>query len=91
MIERALVTVRALSALAPGTLDTTEGTTLAGDCADALRLELDCPQQELTATQRRLLTRLSDLLEAGTAHESDIRATAQQALSALAAGPTNVW
>jgi hypothetical protein len=64
MIERLVTTLRALAALPADASATGDVGRLAADCADALRLELDCPQQELTAQQRRSLIALGDALEA---------------------------
>lgn len=87
MIERLVTGLRQLAALAPAELDTGVGTRLRGDCADALRLELDCPQQSLTPLQRSALSRLSDALEqAGTAR-GEIVAAARDACAALALPP----
>ena len=63
MIERLLTSLRALSLLPADGFESDLGKRLAADCADALRLELDCPQQDLTADQRTILSNLSDLLE----------------------------
>ncbi len=63
MIQRFVTTLRALAAIDPDRLKQSEGRRLAGDCADALRLELDCPQEDLTADQRRALADLNGLLE----------------------------
>ena len=63
MIDRLRTSLRALSTLAPAALMAAEHERLRGDCADALRLELDCPQQQLTPSQRVELSRLSALLE----------------------------
>ena len=79
MIQRLATTLRALSELSPGGLETSEGKRLVGDCADALRLELDCPQLELTGEQRRILVRLNDLLEKETGAEEHIRTAARSA------------
>ncbi len=64
MIERFVTTLRALAALPVAELQTPPARRLAADCADALRLELDCPQQDFTPGQRSVLRRLGDLLEA---------------------------
>jgi hypothetical protein len=64
MIERLVTSLRQLAALDDDELASPRHTGLRGDCADALRLELDCPQQSLTPTQRFALTRLNDALEA---------------------------
>ena len=64
MIERLVMSLRQLGALDDDELASPRHAGLRGDCADALRLELDCPQQSLTPAQRSVLTRLSDVLEA---------------------------
>ena len=66
MIERLISTIRQLSVLSPAELEAETSEKLRGDCADAVRLELDCPQQSLTPPQRAALSRLSDALEAGS-------------------------
>ena len=63
MIERLVTTLRALAALPATELRTQAGERLVADCADALRLALDCPQQDLTPAQRRVLRRLGDVLD----------------------------
>ena len=85
MIERLVTTLRALADLPPGAVETEEVDRLAADCADALRLELDCPQQELTAGQRRSLVALGDALE--SPHDVDrIRVAATAACRTLDLG-----
>ena len=64
MIERLVTSLRQLAALSEEDLASARFAGLRGDCADALRLELDCPQQSLTPAQRSVLTRLNDVLEA---------------------------
>ena len=66
MIERLTTNLDALARLAPAELATEHGSRIAADCADAIRLELDCPQQELTANQRELLAALGDQLESSS-------------------------
>ena len=63
MIERLRTSLFALHALTPRELVEHEHEHLRGDCADALRLELDCPQQTLTNAQREPLARLRELLD----------------------------
>lgn len=63
MIERLRTSLRALSTLTPTELMAPATERLRGDCADALRLELDCPQQALTPSQRSALSHLNSLLE----------------------------
>lgn len=65
MIERLTFTLDLLARSSPAALSSEEGRRAAADCADAIRLELDCPQQELTADQRDVLSTLGDLLDTG--------------------------
>jgi hypothetical protein len=59
------------------------GARLLGDCADAVRLELDCPQQALTASQRLALSGLSDLLEQPESPGLELMDAARRACQAL--------
>ena len=63
MIARLVSSVRELAMLSLAELASADSARLRGDCADALRLELDCPQQSLSPAQRAALARLSDALE----------------------------
>ena len=63
MIERLRTSLFALSTLSARELAEPAQEHLRGDCADALRLELDCPQQSLTSAQREPLARLRELLD----------------------------
>jgi hypothetical protein len=83
VIERLATSVRQLAKLEELELDTEAGEQLRGDCADAVRLELDCPQQSLTSSQRSALSRLSDVLEAPGASSIEIIAAARAADAAL--------
>jgi hypothetical protein len=83
VIERLVTTLRELSALSVADVETVGGRRLVGDCADALRLELDCPQQSLTKLQRAAMRRLSDLLEGGDAAPSTITAAARDAYATV--------
>ena len=83
MIERLTTGLRRLASLpfrAPGDEAYAR---LLGDCADAVRLELDCPQQTLTVPQRLALSGLSDLLEQPDAPREDVIAAARHACQAL--------
>ena len=73
MIERLTTTLDVLARSSPADLASEEGRRAAADCADAIRLELDCPQQELTSDQRELLAALGDLLDTSTRDERVIR------------------
>ena len=83
MIERLVTTLRALAALPQSELGGPAGRRLAADCADALRLELDCPQQDLTPAQRASLRSLSDVLEGGQPAAPDVARAAAAACAAL--------
>jgi hypothetical protein len=85
MIERLVATLRQLAALDDGELASPRHAGVRGDCADALRLELDCPQQSLTPAQRIALTRLSDALEAD-APAATTGAAVRAAITSLALG-----
>jgi hypothetical protein len=63
MIERLISGLRQLAMLSDVELSSPTNERTRADCADALRLELDCPQQALTPSQRSALRRLSDALE----------------------------
>ena len=73
MIERLTTNLNALARLSPAELDSERGRRIAADCADAIRLELDCPQQELTAVQRERLSALGDQLETSSHNEAVVR------------------
>jgi hypothetical protein len=83
MIERLTMGLRRLASLSVRDLDDASGARTIGDCADAVRLELDCPQQSLTAAQRTALTSLSDLLEQPEASRTELIAAARRACHAL--------
>lgn len=72
MIERLATTLRALATASPGDLATVDGKRLIADCADVVRLELDCMQLSLTARQRDALRDLLDLLEDGSSSQAGI-------------------
>ena len=63
MIERLTTNLGALARMSAAELASEQGSRVAADCADAIRLELDCPQQDLTSDQRELLSALGDLLD----------------------------
>ena len=87
MIERLVATLRQLAALDDGEIASPRYAGVRGDCADALRLELDCPQQSLTPAQRSVLTRLSDVLEADLVSDELVDAV-RAASHALDIAPT---
>ena len=86
MIERLTTNLRALARMSPAELATERGGRVAADCADAIRLELDCPQQELTSDQRELLFALGDLLDTTPRGERVVR-LASAACRALGVRP----
>jgi hypothetical protein len=83
MIERLTMGLRRLASLSVRDLDDAAGARAIGDCADAVRLELDCPQQALTAPQRLALSRLSDQLEQSESPRTELVAAARRACLAL--------
>lgn len=83
MIQRFLTSLHALDTLAPGDLASARGRLLIADCADAVRLELDCPQQDFTPAQRAVLRRLGDVLEAPDAAGDGVRRAVRDAHDAL--------
>jgi GNAT superfamily N-acetyltransferase len=87
VIERLTTNLSALARLTPAELTSERGGRVAADCADAIRLELDCPQQDLTADQRELLSALGDLLDTPPHDEAVIR-MAQVAHRALGGRPS---
>jgi hypothetical protein len=89
MIERLTSTLRDLAALSAADLAADASARLRDDCADAVRLELDCPQRSLTPAQRAALSRLSDALEDGTSGQSMLDAvrSAGTAIGLAASAP----
>jgi hypothetical protein len=83
MIDRLVTGLRELATLPAVDLETPSGKRLMGDCADAVRLELDCPQQSLTLAQRTALSRLSDALEDSDAPSGEVIVAARTAYTAL--------
>ena len=83
MIERLARSIRALSALAPDELTSPAGADARANCADALRLELDCMQQSLSTHERAILTRLSDELEAGAIDRRGLAESLREARTLL--------
>jgi hypothetical protein len=77
VIERLRTSLRTLATLSPAELVSPSRERLRADCADALRLELDCPQQSLAPSQRAELSHLSELLD-GSSARSDALASAVQ-------------
>lgn len=83
MIERLRTTLPLLAVMSDAERVSATGRQVLGDCADALRLELDCPQQELTMTQRDALRRLSELVESDAVDGAALRAAARASCVAL--------
>ena len=86
MIERLTTNLDALARMSPAELATERGSRVAADCADAIRLELDCPQQDLTSDQREMLSALGDLLDTSPRHDAVVR-LASAACRALSVRP----
>ncbi len=68
MIDRLVTGLRTLATLPLAELAAPTSIVARSDLADALRLELDCPQQSLMPRQRDALVRLGDLLDS-TVHD----------------------
>lgn len=85
MIERLQASLRALSRLSAEDLESAEAESIRRDCADALRLELDCRQLELGASEREVLAHLSDLLEASAYNGVELMAAVRAAAVAVCA------
>lgn len=88
VIERLGSTRRALVALPAATLGEPAGRHPTADCVDALRLQLDCPQQELTGPQRtRLRARATHSRMRGRRGRRSARPCTTLALGILPAPP----
>lgn len=87
MIDQLAKTLSLLASTPPGELAYPDAATLLGDCADSVRLALDCMQQDLTPAQRGDLERLSDLLEEGDASPHLLGDAARRVREALALDP----
>jgi hypothetical protein len=87
VIARFVDTLRALAALPPAELSGDAGRRLVADCADAVRLELDCPQQDFTREQRAVLRRLGDALDDAHAPPESIGRAVREACAALDVAP----
>lgn len=85
MIERLHPSLRALSRLSAEELESAEAEPVRRDCADALRLELDCRQLELGASERDVLAHLSDLLEASAYNGVELMAAVRAAAAVVGA------
>jgi ankyrin repeat protein len=84
VIDQLAKTLSLLASAPPGELAHPDAVTLLGDCADAVRLALDCMQEALTPSQRASLERLSDLLEEGDSSPHLLADAARRAREALA-------
>jgi hypothetical protein len=83
MIERLRTTLLALAAR-PATAPTDDAVAhVVADCADALRLQLDCPQQELTPRERAALHDLREVLDEEHASAAAVQRAAGRAAAAL--------
>lgn len=82
MIHRLVTTVSVLAAA-----DAAPDRRLVADCADAVRLELDCPQMDLTPAQRATLHRLGDALEDADARPAAVAVAARETCAALGIAP----
>jgi hypothetical protein len=83
MIERLVTSLRELAAASPAEVASDATARVRGDCADALRLELDCPQQSLTPSQRSTLVRLSDVLDDQATPAFELLTAVRAAVDAL--------
>ena len=83
MIEQLLATLPVLAVMSDVELASATGERVLGDCTDALRLELDCPQQELTPAQRNTLRELSEVAESGAVDGARLRTVARASCVAL--------
>lgn len=80
MIDRLRATLGTLSTLGADDLVSPGAEPLRQDCADSLRLQLDCMQAELGATDRATLQRLNDLFEEPPGNGAELAAAIQAAL-----------
>lgn len=87
MIERLVTGLQALSALPPAALAGDGAASARGDCADAVRLALDCPQEELGVGERRALVELFDVLEGQSLDGPAIAAAVRRARETLRVAP----
>lgn len=74
VIDRLRSTVRALGTLRADEIGRPEHEALRRDCADSVRLQLDCMQADLVASERYAFERLHLLLEEPGAPGSEILA-----------------
>lgn len=83
MIERLDACLQAMSGLTPEELEAPEAESLRRDCADALRLELDCRQLELAIPEREALAELSDRLETTPVRGAAVAAAVRRTVELL--------
>ena len=83
VIERLQASLRALANESASGPDEARDERLRDDCADALRLALDCMQQELTRPQREALSLLYFMLEDSEVQHGAVRRAASDACSSL--------
>jgi hypothetical protein len=86
MIERLHASLRALGQLSPNELEAAGSESLRRDCADALRLELDCRQLELGVSEREVLERLSAPLETPGRSGAELAVATRDASAVLGSG-----
>jgi hypothetical protein len=86
MIERLHAGLRALVQLSPEELEAAGSESLRRDCADAVRLELDCRQLELGVSAREVLGRLSDLIESSAVPGAELASAIRAAVAVLGIG-----
>ena len=82
MIERLRAALHTLGSLRPDEPSAAQSA-LVAECADALRLQLDCMQAELTPAQRDALHALDDALADGRVPPATVAAAARRASQAL--------
>jgi hypothetical protein len=85
-----VTSLQQLASLGVQELNSEAGIRVRGDCADAARLELDCPQLALTSEQRESLSRLSDLLEQNRVPTEQIAAAVRDARAVLGLSATEL-
>lgn len=86
MIARLRATLVALEAALDDGESRSSVDALAAECADALRLQLDCMQADLSPSQRDALHALGEVLEDDSASRVAIAEVIRRAAVALGAG-----
>ena len=84
MIDRLGTTLGALAAYPEREIASPAHEALRRDCADAVRLQLDCMQAELHTSERHALLRLHHLLEEPDGSGAELAAAVRAALSFVA-------